>query len=131
MWPDRRIVDMLGIEHPLVLAPMAGFCTVELAAAVCEAGGLGSIACATMPPEAALQAIGDLRRRTKSSVNVNFFCHRPAKAERRASQAWHEPASPLSRRAWPRSTSSPRRLELAPFGEGQCPGSSRAPGPKW
>ena len=34
MWPDRRLFDLLGIEHPLVLAPMAGFGTVELAAAL-------------------------------------------------------------------------------------------------
>ncbi|MEA2970152.1 MAG: hypothetical protein QOE78_3413, partial [Alphaproteobacteria bacterium] len=28
MWPDRRLTDLLEIEHPLVLAPMAGFGTV-------------------------------------------------------------------------------------------------------
>jgi FAD/FMN-containing dehydrogenase len=39
MWPDHRLVDLLGIEHPLVLAPMAGLGTVELAAAVCAGGG--------------------------------------------------------------------------------------------
>jgi nitronate monooxygenase len=41
MWPDRRLIDLFRIEHPLVLAPMAGFGTVELAASVCDAGGLG------------------------------------------------------------------------------------------
>jgi len=46
MWPDRRLTDLLEIEHPLVLAPMAGIGTVGLAAAVCEAGGLGSLGCA-------------------------------------------------------------------------------------
>jgi len=57
MWPDRRLVDLFKLEHPLVLAPMAGFGTVELAAAVCDAGGLGSIACAAMQPQiAALDA---------------------------------------------------------------------------
>jgi NAD(P)H-dependent flavin oxidoreductase YrpB (nitropropane dioxygenase family) len=57
MWPDRRVIELLQIEHPLVLAPMAGIGTVELAASVCAAGGLGSIGCAGMQPEfAALQA---------------------------------------------------------------------------
>jgi NAD(P)H-dependent flavin oxidoreductase YrpB (nitropropane dioxygenase family) len=51
MWPDRRLIDLLQIEHPLVLAPMAGIGTVELAASVCVAGGLGSIGCAAMQPE--------------------------------------------------------------------------------
>ena len=44
--PDRRLTDLLRIEHPLVLAPMAGLGTVELAASVCAAGGLGSLGCA-------------------------------------------------------------------------------------
>ena len=43
MWPDRRLIELLQIGHPLVLAPMAGFATAELAASVCAAGGLGSI----------------------------------------------------------------------------------------
>ena len=42
MWPDRRLIDLFNIERPLMLAPMAGLSTVELAAAVGEAGGLGS-----------------------------------------------------------------------------------------
>ena len=60
MWTDRRLIDLLKIAHPLVLAPMAGIGTVGLAASVCEAGGLGSLGCATMPPDAAARMIGDL-----------------------------------------------------------------------
>jgi nitronate monooxygenase len=48
MWSDRRLLELFEIEHPIVLAPMAGFGTVELAAAVADAGGLGSIGCATI-----------------------------------------------------------------------------------
>ena len=43
MWSDRRLIELFQIEHPIVLAPMAGFGTVDLAAAVSNAGGLGSI----------------------------------------------------------------------------------------
>lgn len=39
MWPDRRLIDLFDIEHPLVLAPMAGLGTAILAAAVCAGGG--------------------------------------------------------------------------------------------
>ena len=39
MWPDRRVIDLFGIEHPLILAPMIGVGTVSLAASVCAAGG--------------------------------------------------------------------------------------------
>ena len=36
MWSDRRLLELFEIEHPIVLAPMAGFGTVELAAAVAD-----------------------------------------------------------------------------------------------
>ena len=55
MWPDRRLIDLLDIEHPIVLAPMAGFCTTRLAAEVCAGGALGSIGCGVMSPEAAVE----------------------------------------------------------------------------
>ena len=61
MWPDRRLTELFEIEHPLVLAPMAGLRTVGLAASVCEAGGLGSIGCATMQPQLVAKTIQELR----------------------------------------------------------------------
>ena len=44
MWRDRRLLDLFGIEHPIVQAPMAGAQGSALAIAVCEAGGSGVIA---------------------------------------------------------------------------------------
>ena len=38
-----RICDLLGIDHPIISAPMAGTATAELAAAVSNAGGFGMI----------------------------------------------------------------------------------------
>ena len=90
MWPDRRLIDLFQIEHPLVLAPMAGFGTVELAASVCAAGGLGSIGCATMPPQLVAKTIQELRALTDKPINVNFFCHVPAKADADREQADHD-----------------------------------------
>ncbi len=45
-WPDRRILDLFGIELPIIQAPMAGVVTSAMAVAVAEAGGLGSLPCA-------------------------------------------------------------------------------------
>ena len=73
MWPDRRLIDLFQIEHPLVLAPMAGMGTVELAASVCAAGGLGSIGCSGMQPELVAKTIQALRALTDKPINVNFF----------------------------------------------------------
>lgn len=81
MWPDRRLIDLLQIEHPIVQAPMASIGTVELAASVCAAGGLGSIGCAAMAPELAAKTIQALQGLTDKPINVNFFCHVQAKAD--------------------------------------------------
>jgi nitronate monooxygenase len=75
MWPDRRLTELFEIEHPLVLAPMAGLRTVGLAASVCEAGGLGSIGCATTQPQLVAKIIQELLGLTSEPINVNFFCH--------------------------------------------------------
>jgi nitronate monooxygenase len=119
MWPDRRLIELFKIEHPLVLAPMAGFGTVELAAAVCAAGGLGSISCATMQPQLAAKTIKELRRLTSKPVNVNFFCHAQAKADTHREQAWHDRLALYYRELGiedgPRS-----RLDVAPFGGAMC-----------
>jgi nitronate monooxygenase len=61
VWTDRRVIDLLQIEHPIVLSPMAGLGTVDLAAAVSAAGGLGSIGCAAIEPEVAAKTIRALR----------------------------------------------------------------------
>ena len=42
MWTDRRILDLLGIEVPVIQAPMAGANLSDMVIAVSEAGGLGS-----------------------------------------------------------------------------------------
>jgi nitronate monooxygenase len=94
MWPDRRLIDLFGIEHPLVLAPMAGLGTVELAAAVCAGGGLGSLGCVGLQPERIIQAVDKLRALTSKPVNMNFFCHSAAPADRAREANWRERLAP-------------------------------------
>src|ERR1700675_1174476 len=120
MWPDRRLIDIFEIKHPLVLAPMAGFGTVGLAASVCEAGGLGSISCATMQPEFAATIIHELRGHTSKPLNVNFFCHAPAKADARREHAWHKRLSPYRRELGIGREPPPSRLDIVPFDEAMC-----------
>ena len=82
MWPDRRLIDLFKIEYPLVLAPMTGVGTVGLAASFCDAGGLGSISCATMQPDLAAQTIQELRGLTSKPINVNFLMPVPSTGAR-------------------------------------------------
>ena len=120
MWPDNRILELFGIEHPLVLAPMAGFATVELAAAVSNAGGLGSIGCATMTPELVTRSVAELRRLTNRPIGVNFFCHDPATADAAGEGAWHDRLSRYYGELGIDPETRPPRLDLAPFGEAVC-----------
>lgn len=75
MWPDRRIIDLFGIELPIVQAPMAGPVFADMVVAVAEAGGLGSLPCATMDAEQVRAELDTIRSRTNRPINVNFFCH--------------------------------------------------------
>ncbi len=77
MWPDRRLAELLGIEHPIVQAPMASSDSPALAAAVANAGGLGSIGCAAMTPDGVRAAWEAARGATNGALNLNFFAHRP------------------------------------------------------
>jgi predicted protein tyrosine phosphatase len=56
-WPDRRLLDLLGIALPIIQAPMAGETTPDLVAAVSEAGGLGSLGCAILSCEEVRSAV--------------------------------------------------------------------------
>jgi nitronate monooxygenase len=67
---------LLGIEHPVVQAPMAGLSTPALAAAVSEAGGLGSLGAAALGPEELVEQARAVRELTDRPFNLNFFCHR-------------------------------------------------------
>jgi nitronate monooxygenase len=76
MWPDRRLIELFGIEHPIIQAPMAGAMDVDLAAEVSLAGGLGSLPAGMLSREALRDQFADFRRRSDKPVNVNFFCHK-------------------------------------------------------
>ena len=119
MWPDKRLTDLFAIEHPIVLAPMAGLATVTLAAAVCDAGGLGSIGCAASQPQLAAETISELRKLTSRPINVNFFCHRPSQVDVAREQAWRGRFSPYCRE-FGIDLEPSARLDLAPFGEEMC-----------
>lgn len=87
-WPDRRVLEMFGIELPIIQAPMAGNTTPEMVIAVCEAGGLGSLACAQYNLQQARDALAVVRAGTKRPFNVNFFCHTPPEPDAVAMLRW-------------------------------------------
>jgi nitronate monooxygenase len=82
------LLDRLGLTLPLVQAPMAGVSTPALAAAVSNAGALGSIGVGATDAAGARAMIDDLRTRTDRPFNVNLFVHRTPVADPIREAAW-------------------------------------------
>jgi nitronate monooxygenase len=83
-------LEMLGAELPIIQAPMAGVSTPAMAAAVSNAGGLGSIGVGGTDADGARRMIADFNERSRRSLNVNVFCHRPATANEVIEASWIE-----------------------------------------
>jgi nitronate monooxygenase len=70
----NKFLQRLGIEHPILLAPMAGAGgTPELAAAVANAGGLGAWGGAYAKPDDIAATIRRIRQLTQRPFNINLF----------------------------------------------------------
>jgi nitronate monooxygenase len=88
------LLERLKIEAPIIQAPMAGTSTPALAAAVSNAGALGSIAVGAMSASEAHASVQAVRAATNRAFNVNIFCHAPARHDRAREQAWLEALAP-------------------------------------
>lgn len=78
---SNRLLQQLDIVYPIIQAPMAGVSTPELAAAVSNAGGLGSLGLGASSVSQARALIDKTRRLTDRAFNVNLFCHLPARRD--------------------------------------------------
>src|SRR5215212_7126485 len=119
MWPNRRVIELFKIEHPIVLAPMAGAIDFELAAAVAEAGGLGSLPCAMLTADQAREQITKVRARISRPINLNFFCHTPPELNNAREARWRERLKPYTR-----NSASTRRRRCRPACA--CPSTRRS-----
>lgn len=85
---------LFGIELPIVQAPMAGVQGSALAVAVSNAGGLGSLPCAMLGPDAIRQELAAIRAKTTNPFNVNFFCHTQPEPSAEREASWRAVLSP-------------------------------------
>jgi len=90
----HALTRRLNIRHPIIQAPMAGSSTPRMAAAVSDAGGLGSLGIGAMNPAAAKKAILAFRELSPGPLNVNLFCHRPAVSDSAKAAAWLQTLRP-------------------------------------
>jgi nitronate monooxygenase len=84
----------LKVDVPIIQAPMAGVSTPEMAAAVSNAGALGSLGVGATNAAGARQMIAAFRERSHRSLNVNVFCHTPASADSSREARWLERLRP-------------------------------------
>lgn len=68
-----RLCDILDIEYPIILAGMGGVSTAELVAAVSEAGGLGIVGAASMPPDEIERQVRRIRDLTSKPFGVDVL----------------------------------------------------------
>ncbi len=84
----NALLRKLGIRLPIIQAPMAGISTPEMAAAVSNFGGLGSIGVGNVDAEVARGMIRRIRQLADRPLNVNLFCHQPAASNRTKEANW-------------------------------------------
>ena len=86
-WPDSRLIDLLGITHPIIQAPMLG-AGADMMIGVAKAGGLGSLACATLNLESIRAEVAAFRAESEQPLNLNFFCHQAPAYDEAAIEHW-------------------------------------------
>ena len=89
-----RLQTLLGIDLPILQAPMAGVQGSALAIAVSNAGGLGAVPCAMSTPDMIRTELETVRAATFRPVNVNFFCHVPPVVDAAREAAWRQRLGP-------------------------------------
>ena len=89
--------SLVGIELPIIQAPMAGVQGSALAIGVSNAGGLGSLPCAMLGVDAIRSELAAIKAQTGKPFNVNFFCHPPPAPSAEREAAWRAALAPYYR----------------------------------
>ena len=119
-WPDTRILDLLGIEVPIIQAPMAGATTTAMVIAANNAGALGSMPAAALTIEQLREALATVRQASARPINVNFFCHQPPAPDAARDQRWKDLLQPYYRELAADFDAPTPVSNRAPFNEAAC-----------
>lgn len=119
-WPDHRILDLLGIEVPILQAPMAGANGSAMAIAVSNAGGLGALPCAMLNAEQLRLELEAFQQASGGSLNVNFFCHQPPAADAERAARWKQALRPYYEEVGADFDAATPVSNRAPFDEAGC-----------
>lgn len=110
-----KLRELLGTELPIIQAPMAGVQGSALAVAVSNAGGLGSLPCAMLSPDAMRKELAAITSQVRGPFNVNFFCHVPPKPDPQREAVWRRLLAPYFKEFGVDQESIPDGAGRAPF----------------
>jgi len=118
-WPNKRLLELFKIAHPIIQAPMGGHVAPEMPAAVSRAGGLGSFPCSALSPAQMRDAVARIRTQTSNPINLNFFCHAVPQRDEAIESAWRKRLASYYAELGVAPPGSPTRT-LEPFGQEMC-----------
>ena len=119
-WPDTRLLDLLGIELPIIQAPMAVGTTTAMVIEANRAGALGSLPAAALSLAQLREALATIREASSRPINVNFFCHQPPKPDPTRDLRWKELLEPYYRELGADFDAPTPQSNRAPFNEAAC-----------
>lgn len=120
MWPNKMFIELVGVDLPVIQAPMAGANGSAMVIEVCNAGGLGSLPCAMLDAQQVRAEIRAIREQTDKPFNLNFFCHSPAPADSERDRNWKHQLEPYYLEFGLDPAASTPAASREPFGEEMC-----------
>ena len=109
--------EFLGVDLPIIQAPMAGVQNSALTLAVSGAGGLGSLPCAMLAVKDIEAELTAITAQTNKPFNLNFFCHTPPRVSAERETRWRQELAPYFREFGIEPESIPAAAMREPFNE--------------
>lgn len=119
-WPDTCIIDLLGIELPIIQAPMAVGTTTAMVIEASKAGALGSLPAAALSLAQLREALVTVREASPRPINVNFFCHQPPAPDAARDRHWKDLLEPYYRELGADFQAPTPVSNREPFNEAAC-----------
>jgi nitronate monooxygenase len=110
------LAKLLGVEWPIIQAPMAGVQDSRLALAVCSAGALGSLPAAMLSLDALRGELAAMQAQGDTPFNLNFFCHAQPVVDAERDALWRAALAPCYREFGLDPASIPAGPARAAFG---------------
>ena len=110
-------MTMIQSRLPIVQAPMAGVQNSALTIAVAKVGGIGSLPCAMLNPDALASELQAIRDAGVTAYNLNFFCHQQPESDAAREAKWRKALAPFYQEHGINSDDVPAGAGRLPFSE--------------